>query len=46
MIKKEKTRLLINIATPNYSNVNTKDTEKLGKYEDLENKVSRMWRMR
>jgi len=42
MISKEKTHLLINIATPDDSNVNTKETEKLSKYKDLENNVSRM----
>ena len=28
---------------PAESNVNTKETEKLSKYIDLENEVSRMW---
>jgi len=40
--KKEKTCLLINIAIPHDSNVNTKETEKLSKYKDLEIQVSRM----
>jgi hypothetical protein len=39
--KKEKTSLLINTAIPDDSNVKTKETEKLKKYKDLENKVSR-----
>jgi hypothetical protein len=39
---KEKTCLLINIAIPDDSNGNTKETEKLSKYKDLEIKVSRM----
>jgi hypothetical protein len=42
--KKEKTCLLIDIAVPDYSNINTKETEKLSKYRDLEIKVSRMWK--
>jgi hypothetical protein len=42
-IKKEKTHLLIDIAIPDDSHVNTKETEKLSKYKDLENAVSRMW---
>jgi hypothetical protein len=46
MIKKEKTHLLIDIAIPDDSYVNTKETEKLSKYKDLENEVSRMWRAR
>jgi hypothetical protein len=41
--KKEKTCLLIGIAIPDDSNVNTKETEKLRMYKDLEIKVSRMW---
>ena len=28
------------------SNVNTKETEKLSEYKDLENEVSRMWKER
>ena len=31
---------------PDDSNVNTKETEKLSKYKDLEMKVSRMWKER
>ena len=31
---------------PEDSNVNTKDTEKLSKYKDVEIKVSRMWKVR
>jgi hypothetical protein len=45
MIKKN-TCLLITIAIPNDSNVNTKETEKLYKYTDLETEVSRMWKVR
>ena len=30
----------------NYSNVNTKETEKLSNYKDLESGVSRMWKVR
>ena len=44
--KKEKTCLLIDIAIPDYSNFNTKETEKLSKYKDLEIKVRRMWKVR
>jgi len=36
------TCLLIDIATPHDSNVNTKETKKLSKYKDLEIAVSRM----
>ena len=42
MMNKEKTHLLIDIAIPDDLNVNIKETEKLSKYKDLENKVSRM----
>jgi hypothetical protein len=38
---KEKTCLLINTAIPDDSNSNTKETEKLSKYKDLEIKFSR-----
>ena len=38
--KKEKICLLIDIAIPDYSNLNTKETEKLSKY-DLEIEVRR-----
>jgi len=44
--KKEKTCLLIDIAITDDSNVKTKETEKLSKYEDLEIKVSRSWKVR
>jgi hypothetical protein len=44
--KKEMTCLLIDRATPDYSNVNTKQTAKLSKYKDLETEVSRMWKVR
>ena len=46
MIKKEKTCLLINIAIPDNSNFNTKETVKLSKYKDLETEVSRMCKVR
>jgi len=44
--KKEKTGLLIDIAIPDDSNINTKETGKLSKYNDLEINVSRMWNVR
>ena len=40
--KKEKTCLLIDIAIPHDSNVNTNEIEKLSKYKDLGIEVSRM----
>jgi hypothetical protein len=43
--KKEKTSLLIDITIPVYAKVNTKETEKLSKYKELETEVSRMWKM-
>jgi hypothetical protein len=43
---KQKTCLLIDIALPEDSNVNTKETEELSKYKDLEIEVSRMWKVR
>ena len=43
---KEQTCLLIYIAIPDDSNVNTKDTDKWSKYKDLEIEVSRMWKVR
>jgi len=46
MIEKEKTCLLINIVTPDNSNSNTKETEKLSKYKDLEIEISRMCKVR
>jgi len=42
MIKEEKTCLLIDIAIPDDSHFNTRETEKLSKYKDLEIAVSRM----
>ena len=39
----EKTCLLIDIALPGDSNFNTKESEKLNKYKELEIEVSRMW---
>jgi len=44
--RKEKTCLLIDIATPIDSNVNTNETEQLNKCKDLENEASRMWKVR
>jgi len=38
--------LMIYIAIPDDTNVNTKEIEKLSKYKDLEIKVSRMWKER
>jgi len=46
MIKKEKSCLLIDIAITNYSNFNSRETEKLSKCQDLEIEVSRMWKVR
>ena len=43
---KEKTCLLIDIAIPDDSNVNTNKTEKLSKCKDQEIKVSRVWKLR
>jgi hypothetical protein len=34
------------IAVPDDSNVNTKETEKLSMYKDLEIDISRMWKLR
>jgi len=44
--KKRKTCLLIDIALLVDSNVNTKETEKIPKFKDLEIEVSRMWKVR
>jgi hypothetical protein len=44
VVKKEKTYLLIDIAIPDDSNVNTEETEKLSKYKDLEIEISRIWK--
>ena len=46
MISKEKTCVLIDIATPDDSKVNTRETEKLSKCQDLWIEVSRMWKGR
>jgi len=46
MIKKEKTCLLISIAIPDNSNFNTKETEKLSQYKDLEIEISRTCKVR
>jgi len=44
--KKENTCLLIDIATPDDSNFNTKENEKLSKYKDLDIEVSMMREVR
>jgi hypothetical protein len=44
--KKEKTCMIIQIAIPDDWNVNTKETENLNKYNDLENEFSRTWKVR
>jgi len=44
--KKVKTCLLFDTVIPDDSNINTKETEKLSKYKDMEIKVSRMWKVR
>ena len=41
-----KTCLLIDIAIPDDSNINTEETDKLNKYKDPEIEVSRMWKVR
>jgi hypothetical protein len=46
MIRKEKFCLLISIAISDDSKFNTKETEKLSKYEVLENNINRMWEVR
>jgi glutamyl-tRNA reductase len=43
---KENTCLLIDIALPDDTNINTKETEKLSKYKDLEIEVSQIWKVR
>ena len=45
-MKKEKICLPIDIAIPDDSNVNTKESEKLSMFEDLEFEFSRMWKLR
>jgi hypothetical protein len=42
----EKTCLPTDIALPDDSNINTKETEKLSKYKHLEIEISRMWRVK
>ena len=37
---------MIDIAIPDSSNLNTKETEKLSRYKDLEIEVSRIWKVR
>jgi hypothetical protein len=44
--KREKTCLQIDIAKPDDSNKNTKETDKLRQYKDPEIEVGRMWKMR
>jgi len=44
--KIEKNCLLNERAMPHDSNINTKETEKLSKYKDLEIVVKRMWKVR
>ena len=44
--KKEKTWLLISVAISDDSNINTKETETLNKYKDLEIEFIRMWKVR
>ena len=44
--KTESTCLMIDIATPDDSNFNTKETENLSKYKDLQIKVNRTWNVR
>jgi hypothetical protein len=44
--KNEKTCLLIDIALPDDSKFNTKETEKLSKYKHLEIEISRMWKVK
>ena len=46
VVKKEKTCLLTDMATPDDSNVNTEETEKRSQYKDLEITISRMWKLR
>ena len=46
MIRKEKFCLLIDTAISDDSSFNTNETEKLSKYENLGNAVSRMWEFR
>ena len=44
--KQGKTSLVIDIATPNDSYVNKKETKKLSKYIELEVEFSRMWKVK
>jgi hypothetical protein len=44
-VKREKTCLLIDMTTPDDSNIDTEDTEKLSKCKDLEIDISRMWKL-
>ena len=44
--KTDKTCLLIDIALPDDANINTKETDELSKYKDLEIEVRRMCKVR
>jgi hypothetical protein len=44
--RKENTCLLIDIAIPDDSHVNRKETDRLSKHKDLEMVVIRMWNVR
>jgi len=44
LVKVENNCLLIDVVIPDDSNLNTKDTEKLGNYKNLDSEVSRMWK--
>jgi hypothetical protein len=46
MIEREKTCILIDVATPDISKVDTKETVKLSKFKDLEIDANRMWKLR
>ena len=34
------------MSVPSYSNISAKEFEKLSKYKDLENKITKMWKMK
>ena len=40
--KQNKTSQLIDMSVPSYSNISAKESEKLGKYKDLENDITKM----
>jgi hypothetical protein len=46
MINKEKTCLVLDVAIADDTNFNTKESEKLSKYKDLEIQVNRLWKVR